>query len=211
MSTFIPTDPIGFPNTTFGLPTQSGRVNPGDLITAEFMNSILARLDALELRLKQIEDSGSGKPTFTLPTFTLPTTFTMPTITFHPTFQTKIIETQTFRHATVLTPSGMPTKDFGTFVATLVRPPEEIEFDLGPFVIPAEKGIFPPESEVTALPGIGEKEKGLLDKANITNVRDFSQMDAKVLAETLDMKMEEANALLGMANNVMIKQQIIQR
>jgi hypothetical protein len=207
MSTFIPTDPIGFPNVIFGSPTQSGRVSPGDLITAEFINSILARLDALESRLKQLE---GGQPTFTLPTFTLPTTFTMPTITFHPTFQTKIIETQpTFRHPTVLTPSEMPTRNLGTFVATLVRPPEEeIALDLGPYVIAADKGIFPPESEVTALPGIGEKEKGLLDKANIKNVRDVSQMDAKVLAQTLDMKREDANALVGMANNVMIKQQI---
>src|SRR5229473_1569015 len=42
----------------------SGRkteVRPGDLITADFMNGILARLDAIEVRLAALEDGKSAK------------------------------------------------------------------------------------------------------------------------------------------------------
>lgn len=200
MTIFDAIEALGLTNTRLDSATQTERVTAGDLITAEFMNGILDRLDALERRLKRIEDGLGGKPSHTLPTI-IPTTITMPTVTF----QTRIIDT--FRHATLVTPTRMPNQDFGTFVATLFRPPEEEEFDLGQFVVSSDKGIFPPESEVTALPGIGEKEKELLDKANIKNVSDFAQMDAKLLAKTLDLKTEEAEALVGMANNVVIKQQ----
>jgi len=75
--------------------THTERINPGDLITAEFMNTILARLDAIEDRLTKIEDSlGNIQPP--QPTFTLPTTFT-PTLTFHPTFTLPTFFTPTLR------------------------------------------------------------------------------------------------------------------
>ena len=110
--------------------THTERVQPGDLITAEFMNTILARLDAIEDRLANIEESlGNIQPP--QPTFTMPTTF-FPTLTFHPTFTlpSTLVPTfttffptltQTF-FPTFLTPTLMPTGGFNTFVATLVQP-----------------------------------------------------------------------------------------
>jgi hypothetical protein len=119
--------------------THTERVQPGDLITAEFMNKILARLDAIEDRLANIEESlGNIQPP--QPTFTMPTTF-FPTLTFHPTFTlpSTIIPTfttffptltQTF-FPTFLTPTLMPTGGFNTFVATLVNPTQGMNPTLG--------------------------------------------------------------------------------
>ena len=62
--------------------TTSNRVQPGDLITAEFINSILDRLDALEGQLN-VPTPTPTSPTFPTTFHTLPTTFhTLPT-TFH--------------------------------------------------------------------------------------------------------------------------------
>ena len=110
--------------------THTERVQPGDLITAEFMNTILARLDEIEDRLTKVEEGLSGikppQPTFTMPTTFFPTltftpTFTLPTTLF-PTLSTFFPTlTQTF-FPTFLTPTLMPTGGFNTFVATLLNP-----------------------------------------------------------------------------------------
>jgi hypothetical protein len=202
--------------------THTERINPGDLITAEFMNTILARLDAIEDRLTKIEDSlGNIQPP--QPTFTLPTTFT-PTLTFHPTFTLPTFFTPTFTtffptltftqptfttrptafHPTVLTPSEFPSGGMGTFVATFVRPTQSFDFGQEEVVtVPAEIGIFPPETDVTFLPNIGAEEKAALDKAGIKNVRDVSMAEPKLLADTLKINMDSAKNLSGLAGNVL--------
>ncbi len=118
--------------------THTQRVQPGDLITAEFMNAILARLDEIENRLAAIEGGiKPTQPTFTFtptltfnPTQTLPTTL-MPTFTFFPTFFPTL--TQTFStfptfttfptfFPTLMTPTMIPTGGLNTFIATLMQP-----------------------------------------------------------------------------------------
>jgi len=128
------------------------------------------------------------------------TTFFPTFTTFPPTFSTQ----PTRFSPTVLTPSNLPTGGMGTFVATFVRPTREVfDFDPGEVVtVPAEIGIFPPETDVSFLPGIGEPERAALDKVGIKNVRDFSMADSKLLAETLKINVENAANLSGMAKNV---------
>src|SRR6476659_2647420 len=137
---------------------SSNRVNPGDLITAEFINNILDRLDALESQI--------GVPTNTLPTIT----FT-PTLTFtHPTFTFPTMITPTFT-STLLPP---------TFIATLITPTVPMQtlvptLPTSVLTLSAGAGLFSPESEVTTLPGIGNSEKSLLDGAGITNLQGLAK------------------------------------
>jgi hypothetical protein len=142
--------------------THTQRVEPGDLITAEFMNAILARLDDIENRLAAIEGGiKPTQPTFTFtptltfnPTHTLPTTL-MPTFTFFPTFFPTL--TQTFStfptfstfFPTLMTPTMIPTGGLNTFIATLMQP------TLGENVMNPTRDIGNPTRDFGINPSIG--------------------------------------------------------
>jgi len=69
----------------------------------------------------------------------------------------------------------------------------------------AGEGIFPPDAELTTLPGIDEKKRGALEQKGIMNVKDISTADPKVVAEVLKISLTNARSLVKMANDVILK------
>jgi hypothetical protein len=206
--------------------THTQRVQPGDLITAEFMNALLARLDDIENRLAALEaGSKPTQPTLTFtptltfhPTLTFPTTL-MPTMTFFPTL------TQTF-FPTFLTPTLFPTGGLNTFIATLVQPTfgenPTLGFGVNPSIgmsfdpnlgmnvvqpsfsiLPAGSAIFHEDTDAGALPGIDKDQRVALSDAGIKTVKDVSTADPKTLAGAMKTTVDNANVMIGIAKNVM--------
>jgi hypothetical protein len=172
---------------------SSDRVQPGDLITAEFMNQILERLEALERKLATPPPSPTLTLTFpTFPTFTLPTT--APTFTLPPTL--------TFQPTIAPTFTLPPTL---TFQPTLVPPIHPIQ-PVSPFQPVLGPGGVQPESPVTTLPGLGRTESRLLRRAGIVDVKTLAAADAQNVAEALKVGVEEAAGMIAIAKNALERQ-----
>ena len=215
MTTFIPgrsgglIAPFGNLATGSGDP-KSNRVQPGDLITAEFINNILDRLEALETQAGVPTATFVPPTTFLPPTKTfIPPTFFTPTLTFIPTLTlpTLFTPTLTFNVPTMLTPTFFDTIP-PTFIATLFTPTVPVQ-TLAPtlptsiLTFPAGAGLFSPESEVTTLPGIGDSEKSLLNGAGITNLKGLSEATPQAVATALNTSEDHATTIVSMAKNVL--------
>ena len=151
------------------------RVKPGDLITADLINSILARLEALE-----------NKP---IPTLTLPTlTFTFPTFPTLTTFPTLI--------GTAINPT------FPIFTATLGTLPQ-ITKTFIPGFGPNVGATIQPEDTVRVIPGVGRAEEALLVNAGIGNIKALADADPVKLAETLKVHPQDAAGMVGIARGML--------
>jgi len=188
---------------------QTGfRVQPGDIITAELINNILARLEALEA-----QPAPGPTPTVTLPTFTLPTFTTFPTLTFVPTFTlptfTTIGPTLTFNPTFLptfttigptltLNPTLLPT--FTTIAPTLQPIGPTLVATLAPHLLGQ---TVQPVDTVRVVPGIGRTEEGLLAGAGIANIGALANADPTHVATTLNVQPSEAAGLVGIARGLM--------
>lgn len=165
--------------------TISVRVQPGDLITADLINFILARLDLLESR---------PVPTPTVPTITRPT---IPTLTF-PTFTPTLTFVPTFTVPT-LTATFIPP----TFGPTI----DPTRFTIGPTLFatvnPNLGRAAVPEDPVRVLPGIGTAEEGLLRNAGIIDIRSVADADPVRIADTLRLQPQEAANVVGLARGML--------
>lgn len=208
------------------------RVQPGDLITADLINLILARLDALE-----------NRPVPTVPTVTMPT---FPTITF-PTFPTGVL---TFPTGPVFTidptiftrPTGpvftLPTGPVLTMGPVFTMGPTGPVLTMGPIftmpgniatmaptglatmgpgglatgpgglgnlggIGPAGGGVIRREDSVTVLPGIGRDEETRLTNVGITNLGRIADADATTLGTALGVQPAEAARVIGIARGAL--------
>lgn len=200
------------------------RVQPGDLITAEFINHILARLEALENR--------PGPTVPTTPTFpTFPTTF--PTIfTIDPTIFTRPTLTATFPTNIFTQPTGpiltmVPTFTMGPTGLVLTMSPA---FTMGPTGLatnpgniatrdvgiatalggigglataPVSGGTIRREERVTVLPGIGREEETRLTNAGIRDIGGVADADPVILGNALGVQPAEAARMIGIARGAL--------
>ena len=168
------------PNISPGTPRfLSQRIQPGDLITADLVNSILARLDALESR-----------PVPTVPPVTVPpvTPPTRPPITRVPTNIDVGVATGLVV-GDVTRPGGLTTAIGGLG-------------NLSGIGLTAGETIRREES-VTALPGIGREEASRLTNAGIRDIGGVADADPVVLGTTLGVQPTEAARMIGNARGVL--------
>lgn len=206
----------GTGGTGAGGPQPVGeRVQPGDLITADLINHILARLEALENR------PTPTVPTVTVPTFptlTFPTIFTLPTfptLNTFPTFPT-IFTMPTFNtFPTFPTIFTMPTfATMPTNVLTMATIPGGLATNLATGLATGPGGLgnlggpiggitFRREDSTTSLPGIGRDEETRLRGAGIRNLGEVADADPVVLGNTLGMEPASAARVIGIARGAL--------
>jgi hypothetical protein len=198
------------------------RVQPGDLITADLINFILARLDALEQRptptVPTVTTPTLPTLTFvpTFPTFTFPTIFTMPTFPTFTTFPTLTAGPTIFTMVPTLTIG--PTGPIFTMVPTLTIGPggglaTNLATNLATVLggLATMGGISPTvggitirrEDSVTNLPGVGRDEETRLRGAGIRNLGEIADADPVVLGNTLGVQPTDAARMIGIARGAL--------